>query len=431
MGTYTGLNYWKLAPALDVISWDSYPRWHRPGADMEEASFHAFIHDMCRSFKKGQPFMLMESTPSMTNWQPVPKLKRPGMHALSSLLAVAHGSDTVQYFQWRKSRGSCEKFHGAVVDHAGHENTRVFQDVARLGETLEKLDEVVGASTPVEAAIIYDWENRWAIDDAKCLGYDKGYETTCHRHYMSLWKKGVPMDVIDMEQDFDAYKLLVAPMLYMTRPGVGERIERFVRNGGTFVATYWSGIVDENDLCFLGGFPGPLRQVLGILDEEIDTLYDSDSNQIAFHGENELGLKGRYKVGKYCSLIHAETARTLAVYTDDFYAGRPAVTVNSFGRGQAYYVAARTGDDFLDAFYKPLCASLKLKVPLKTALPKGVVTRMRTDGKNNFIFVMNLDAKSKSVPLGKTKGMDLCTGKKTAEKLTLAPYGVAVIKTTA
>jgi len=430
MGTYPGLDYWKLAPALDVISWDSYPRWHRPGNDLQEASFQGFVHDMCRAFKKGKPFMLMESTPSITNWQPVPKLKRPGLHALSSLLAVAHGSDTVQYFQWRKSTGSCEKFHGAVVDHAGHENTRVFRDVAELGETLIKLDAVAGTSTPVEAAIIYDWENSWAIDDLKCLGPNKAYVTTCHHHYLSFWKQGIAMDVIDMEQDFGSYTLLVAPMLYMLKPGVGERIERFVRDGGTFVATYWSGIADDKDLCFLGGFPGPLRKVLGIWDEEIDTLYEGDSNRIVFHGKNELGLKGSYAVRELCALVHAETARTLAVYGDDFYAGRPAVTANRFGGGQAYYLAARTEDKFLDGFYKALCTRLKLRPSLKTALPKGVVTRMRTDGTNSFLFIMNFSDKAKSVALDNTKGVDLCTGEKTSKKLELAPYGVAVIQTT-
>ena len=431
MGTYPGLDYWKLAPALDVVSWDSYPQWHRPGGDIDEAASQGFIHDMCRAFKKGRPFMLMESTPSMTNWQPVPKLKRPGMHALSSLLAIAHGSDTVQYFQWRKSRGSCEKFHGAVVDHAGHEHTRVFQDVAELGATLKKLDEISGSSVPAEAALIYDWENAWAIDDSKCLGSNKAYDATCHRHYLPFWKAGIAVDVIDMEQDFDSYKLLVAPMLYMVKPGVGERIERFVRNGGTFVATYWSGIVDENDLCFLGGFPGPLRKILGIWDEEIDTLYEVDANQVRFHGENELGLKGSYAVGQLCALIHPETARTLAAYTADFYAGCPAVTVNQFGRGEAYYLAGRTEGKFLDHFYLALAARLKLTPPLEPTLPHGVITRLRTDGTHNYIFAMNFSDQSASVALGSTKGLNLCNGKKTGKTLALNPYGVAVIKTTA
>ena len=138
MGTFPGLNYWKFAKHLDVISWDSYPTWHQ-GDDVALASEVAFVHDINRSLKGGKPFMLMESVPSATNWMPSAKRKRPGMHALSSLQAVAHGSDTVQYFQWRKSRGSAEKFHGAVVDHVGHENTREFRDVTDVGIKLEAL----------------------------------------------------------------------------------------------------------------------------------------------------------------------------------------------------------------------------------------------------------------------------------------------------
>lgn len=265
MEFFEGLNYWKFADLLDVISWDSYPTWHdREGDDSRQAARVAMMHDIIRSIKGGKPWMLMESTPSLTNWQDVSKLKRPGMHLLSSLQAVAHGSDTVQYFQWRKSRGSSEKLHGAVVDHVGHEHTRVFGDVTDVGHALEKLEEVIGTSVPAEAAVIFDWENRWGINDSQGPR-NKGvkYEETAEAHYLALWEQGVPVDVIHMDADFSKYKLLVAPMLYMVRSGVGERIQKFVENGGIFVATYWSGIVDEHDLCFLGGFPGPLRKTLG------------------------------------------------------------------------------------------------------------------------------------------------------------------------
>ena len=348
MGTYPGLDYWKFADALDVVSWDSYPRWHGRKPDTRTAAETAFVHDLNRSLKRGKPFMLMESTPSMTNWQEVAKLKRPGMHLLSSLQAVAHGADTVQYFQWRKGRGGSEKFHGAVVDHVGHERTRVFQDVAAVGAVLKGLDPVVGTTVEPEVALIFDWENRWALEDAQGPRQEKKYEETCHRHYYPFWSQGIPVDVINADCDFSRYRLLIAPMLYMVRPGVAERISRFVADGGTFVATYWSGIVDEHDRCFLGGFPGPLRKVLGIWAEEIDALYDGEVNYVVMTAENSLGLTGVYQARELCDLIHLEGAETLGVYKEDFYAGRPAVTVNRFGKGEAYYLASRNEDQFLE-----------------------------------------------------------------------------------
>ena len=430
MGTYPGLNYWRMAPHLDVVSWDSYPRWHGPRPDHELASEVAFVHDIMRSLKGGKPFMLMESTPSMTNWMPVAKLKRPGMHLLSSLQAVAHGADTVQYFQWRKSRGCSEKFHGAVVDHCGHENTRVFRDVARVGEALRKLDPVIGTTVRPEVAIIYDWENAWAIEDAQGPRRDKGYLPTCKRHHRAFWKRGIPTDVIDTEQGFSRYKLLVAPMLYMVRPGVAERIERFVADGGVLVATYWSGIADENDLCFLGGFPGPLRKVLGIWDEEIDALYDHDRNFVAPVPDNPLGLTGDYEARELCALIHAESAQVLATYKSDFYAGRPALTVNHFGRGRAYYIASRNEERFLDDLYGALARELVLLRAIEADLPEGVTAQVRTDGRARYIFLMNFNPALATVDLGRATYTDLLTDQPVTAQTTLEPYGIMALTET-
>lgn len=428
MGTFPGLNYWKLAAHLDVISWDSYPRWHS-GDDVALAAATAFVHDLNRSFKGGRPFMLMESVPSATNWMPAAKVKRPGMHALSSLQAVAHGSDTVQYFQWRKSRGSAEKFHGAVVDHVGHEHTRVFADVADLGRKLEKLDAVIGTTVHPDVAIIYDWENMWALNDAQGPRRgDKGYLDACHAHYRSFWCRGVPVDVIDMEQDFSPYKLLVAPMLYMLKPGVDERLASFVRGGGTLVTTYLTGIVDENDLCILGGWPGGrLREVLGVWAEEIDALYPDDCNAVLAAEGNSLGLRGEYEARDYCDLIHARTAHVLATYTDDFYAGYPALTVNHYGAGYAYYIASNNDTRFLNDFYGALISKLGILRSLDVELPRGVSAQMRTDGTRKWVFLMNFNAAPTTIDLGAPEWTDLLTGKQVGGTVRLDVYQVMVL----
>lgn len=444
MGTYPGLDYWRLAEDLDVVSWDNYPAWHGrgqvrgrddrwdpEGRDYKLASDVAFVHDLNRSLKGGKPFILMESTPSATNWQPVAKLKRPGMHLLSSIQAVAHGSESVLYFQWRKSRGSSEKFHGAVVDHTGHENTRVFREVSEVGGLLAKLGPVVGTSVSAEVALIYDWENRWAIEGSQGPRNDglTDYERTCKAHYFPFWQLGIPVDVINMDQDFSPYRLLVAPMLYMVRAGVGERIAEFVRAGGTFVATYWSGIANENDLCFLGGFPGPLREVLGIWSEEIDALYPEERNRILVAPGAELPLpRPSYEAFLLCDLIHAEGARVLAEYAADFYAGRPALTVNDFGRGRGYYIASRNEDAFQHDFYEALVGSLEIARNLDVALPAGVTVGQRTDGRRRFLFVQNFTPEPKRITVGATPLVDLATGEKVREAIDLGGWGVRILE---
>jgi beta-galactosidase len=432
MGSYAGLNYWKFADVLDVISWDSYPTWHDPAGDIDRGAWVSFLHDLNRSIKGGKPFMLMESTPSATNWQPVSKLKHDRMHLLASLQAVAHGSDTVQYFQWRKSRGSIEKFHGAVVDHAGHEHTRVFGEVAQVGAALERLTEVVGMTVHPDVAIIYDWENRWAMHDAKGpRNVGLHFDDDVQRFYRPLWQQGVPVDVIDMDQDFSRYKLLIAPMLYMVRPGVGERITRFVENGGTFVATYWSGIVDEHDLCFLGGFPGPLRTVLGIWSEEIDALYDGQRNRITLREGNTLGLSGTYECVELCDLIHLEGAEALAVYDDDFYAGRPALTVNRFGAGRAYYVAPRNEDRFVAEFIEKLIAQAGARRVIETELPSGITAQMRSDGDHEIVFLLNFNPDEQTVALDQAAYVDLLHDTPVHDVVKLAGYGIRVLRRSA
>jgi beta-galactosidase len=426
---FAGLDYAKFAKELDFVSWDSYPTWHDHEDDTGLAAWIGFNHDMFRSLKGGQPFLLMESTPSLTNWQPVSKLKRPGMHILSSLQAVAHGSDSVQYFQWRKSRGSSEKFHGAVVDHVGNEHTRVFKEVSQLGQTLDQIDQVVGTRVEAEVAIIFDTQNRWAINDSQGpRNMGVGYEKTVGQHHKAFWDQGVAVDVIDMESDLSKYKLVVAPMLYMVRAGVGEKIERFVRDGGTFVATYWSGIVNETDLVYQGGFPGPLRKTLGIWSEEIDALHDGQTNAIKMVEGNKLGISGEYGAYELCDIIHLEGAEALAYYQEDFYANYPALTVNELGTGKAYYIASRNIDQFHADFFEKIVDESGVKRVIEGKLPNGVTAQSRTDGEYDYVFLSNFSRETKQVELSDAKYTDLVEHTTISEQVELPPFSVRLFK---
>ena len=421
-------DYWQLAKEIDFISWDSYPMWHREKEETTLACYTAMYHDMMRSLKGGKPFVLMESTPSTTNWQPISKLKKPGMHILSSLQAVAHGADSVQYFQWRKSRGSVEKFHGAVIDHVGHLDTRVGREVSKLGDMLARLSAVAGCRTEARVAIVFDQQSRWAMDDAagpRNMGLE--YEKTVNEHYRPFWEKGIAVDVIDADQPLSQYALVIAPMLYMVRQGFAERAEAFVAEGGHLVTTYWSGIVDETDLCFTGGFPGPLRKLLGIWAEEIDCLGEGERNLVQGLAGNASGLQGPYQVRHLCELIHTETAQALATYRDDFYAGRPAVTVNRFGNGKAWHVASRNDLQFQRDFFAGIINELALPQAVDADFPPGVVATARTDGESTWVFVQNFTAQQQLVtlPEGYTDSM---TDAAAVGETVLLPWDCRVLK---
>ena len=413
MEIFGGLDYFEFCRALDFASFDSYPRWGGPDGEWT-ALCAAFNYDWMRTLKQ-RPFALMESTPSQVNWHDVCKLKKPGMHLLSSLQAVAHGADTVQYFQWRKSRGAAEKFHGAVVDHVGHEHTRTFREVQSVYGALAKLDDVRGAMPEVRAALLFDTQNRWALEDCQGPRRDMGYLETVLEHYRALRRHGVALDVIDETCDFEYYHLVAAPMLYMLRPCVAERLEAFVRRGGTLVCSCRTGCVDEDDLCFLGGFPGPLRQTLGLWVEETDALYDGEANGIRINDGRS------YTCRALCDRIHPETAETLGVYTADFYAGEPCVTRNGLGEGAAYYIATRPDAEFLDDFYTGIANRAGLECPLR-GLPVGVGAMAR----GGLLFVMNFTGRAVRASL--PEGVDVLTGRQTGGETELPVNGVLAIR---
>ena len=369
------VDYHYLKDYIDVISWDAYPTWHEKD-QIRCAVDTAFNHNYFRSLKH-MPFLLMESTPSNTNWQAVSKLKRPGMHRLACLQAVAHGSDSVQYFQWRKGRGGQEKFHGAVIDHNGKASGRVFEDVKQVGISLEKLDEICGTHTNAKVAIIFDNKNSWAISNASgFINADKKYMSTCLQHYKSFWKLGVDVDVISTGEDLNQYSLVVMPMLYSLTQEQIERIEDYVAKGGTVVATYATGYVNETDLCYLGGFPGnQLKDVFGLVADEIDSLYPTDKNSVLWEGES-------YDVVDYCELITPVTAQTLGVYKEDFYQGMSALLKNSYKAGTAYYIGCRDTGELSDALYRQILKGLGIQT---FDLPEGVTVTSR----EKYLFVQN------------------------------------------
>lgn len=259
MGTYKGLDYFKWAKEMDIVSWDNYPSYDTP------VSMTAMCHDLMRGLKDGQSFMLMEQTPSQQNWQPYNSLKRPGQMKNMSYQAVAHGADTVQFFQLRRSVGACEKFHGAVIEHVGHEHTRVFRETAELGRELEKLgDKLLDAMTPAKVGIIFDWANYWALEYTSGPTIELRYVEQIHHYYQELFARNIDVDMISLNSSFEKYDLVIAPCLYMINQEQVQKIDAYVTKGGKFVTTMMSGLVDETDNVHLGGYPGPLKETLGI-----------------------------------------------------------------------------------------------------------------------------------------------------------------------
>lgn len=420
MGFYPELDYFEWAKYMDIVSWDNYPSLDTP------VSFTAMTHDLMRGLKSGEPFMLMEQTPSQQNWQAYNSLKRPGVMRLWSYQAVARGADTVLFFQLRRSIGACEKYHGAVIEHVGHEHTRVFREVAELGRELQQLgDTLLDARTEAKIGIVYDWENRWATELSSGPTIALNYVNEVHKYYDALFQMHVESDMVSVEEDFGKYEIVIAPVMYMVKPGFAKKVERFVAAGGTFVTTFFSGIVNENDLVTTGGYPGELRSVLGIWAEEIDALFPDQKNQIVMK-RSWGSLEGQYECNLLCDLIHSEGAEVLAEYGSDFYKGMPVLTVNTFGEGRAYYVASSPGADFLQGFLKNLCEEKGIK-PLLDA-PAGVEVARRVKNGLEYLFLLNHTAEASAVEIGASERKDLLANAVVTGSVTVPGRGVVILE---
>ena len=414
MGTYKGLDYFKWAKELDIVSWDNYPGYNTPW------SYTAMCHDLMRGLKD-EPFMLMEQTPSQQNWQPYNSLKRPGQMRAQSYQTVAHGADTIQFFQLRRSVGGCEKFHGAVIAHVGTENTRVFREVKQLGEELEQLSPLLpGAANSAEVGIIFDWDNYWAFEYTSGPNVDLLYVDQIHQYYKYFYDRNIAVNMIPVDADFSRYKVIVAPVLYMIKPGMKEALEAFVANGGVLITTYMSGIVGETDNVYLGGYPGPLRALAGIWAEEIDALAPEQTNTVRFTD----GTTAKCRI--VCDLIHTEGAESLASYASDFYEGMPAVTRNAYGSGITYYLATDMDETgiakVLDRAMEDGNVTAVITEPTQLEITK------RTTEAATYYFVMNFRDEAAPLPASLGGKLDLLTGKQTEAGELMNKFDVKIIQ---
>ena len=343
----------RWAKHQDVVGYDSYPM----AADTPERT--AFVFDHVRGLANGRSWLLQEQTPNQTQWQPVNRLRRPGVVRLHSYQSIARGSDGAMFFQWRQSRGAQEMHHGAIVDHSGRTDTRTFREVAAVGAELRALGtEILGSVVPARVALLYDWPVRWALDYRPRLSEALSYEEEVRRYHAALWRRNVPVDIISADDSFAGHDLVIAPLMHLVTEPQADAIASFVRDGGTFVTTYFSGVVGEDARAWLGGRPGPaaLREAMGIRVEAADPFVDGQTNGLAWAaGVGAVGgaASARLASGRcelWAEVVHAEGAEVMATFTEDFVAGSPAITRNDFGRGRAWYVATRPEIGLLDGF---------------------------------------------------------------------------------
>ena len=393
MGLFDRYDHYKMAKHLDFYSNDTYPSWFSTSS-IDEKCFHiARGASLCRNMFGGRPYILMESAPGINVWgQSFRPNKSTEQQLFEAMLFVATGSDSVMYFQWRKGRGGGEKYHGAIVDHLGTSEHRVFQAVKQVGEMLKKMDGVIGTGIDAKIAITHDYETRWALSGAikefEKLGgrSSNGYMKTIDAIFGACWKNNLPADIIAYENDFSKYKVVFMPSPYIMTEELAEKIKAYVRQGGTVVSFHMTAMVNENDLTYIGGMPGcGLRELFGLRVDETSDYSTPDCgivNTVCYNGNS-------YPVKANADITTLEGAESIGTYEGDFFCGASAVSKNRFGKGTAYHIAFCPDDTFADAFLCDLCKELSIKAPEAITGDENVRVVCREGDGEKYYFVLN------------------------------------------
>lgn len=414
MGTYKGLDYFKWAKEMDIVSWDSYPAYDTPWSEV------ALRHDLMRGLKQ-KPFMLMEQTPSQQNWQPYNSLKKPGQMRAQSYQSIAHGADTIQFFQLRRSKGACEKFHGGVIEHAGSIETRVFREVQILGKELATVGaELLNTHTQNKVALLFDWDIYWSLEYTSGPNQDLKYVDQIHHYYEFFYQQNIGIDLVNPSSDLSDYTLVVAPVLYMIKEGIAENLKSYVRCGGNFMTSFMSGIVDQSDNVHLGGYPGPLRDLLGIWVEETDALAPEQRNKILFND----GTSGTARL--LSDIIHLEDATSLGQYTSNFYQGYPFATSHSFGKGKTWYVGTELDKKSKNKLLGEVVTELNLASTINEVTALEVTVRESEDAK--YYFILNFTSEDQGLPVTFYDEVDVLTNQQLKATTQLKPYDTLIIR---
>ncbi|MBG6083958.1 beta-galactosidase [Zhihengliuella flava] len=421
---------WAWGQIVDVVADDHY----LTAADPQAHIGLAFAADLSRSVGGGKPWMLMEHSTSAVNWQPRNVAKRPGEMQRNSLAHFARGADAIMFFQWRASRSGAEKFHSAMVPHAGTDS-RLWREVVELGSAVRQLGEVRGAAVRADVAILLDYESIWAQRLEWRPTNDADPIETIRRFYAALWRDGVTVDFAHPGQDLSGYRLVLAPAQYLLTEEQGRNLTAYVAGGGTLVTSYFSAVVNEHDTVHAGGFLSPLREALGCDVEEFLPLRAGVTEAVSY--TTAAGERVELSCDDWQEDLRLRSAPTgsggadvRAVFTSGPGAElascglKPqaaAITRHRHGHGTGWYLSTRLTEEGLATVLADVYADAGV-TPRRAA---GIERVVRVHSDTEYVTYINHTDAAATVDAA---GTDLLTGERASGELTLPAGRVAVVR---
>ena len=414
------------AREVDIVSNDHYLWAANPRGHVGLA----MAADLTRSVAGGKPWLLLEHSTSAVNWQPRNVAKRPGEMARNSFSHLGRGADSIMFFQWRASRSGAEKFHSAMLPHAGTAS-RVWREVTELGANLGRLTELRGSRVHADVALLWDYESFWAQDLEHRPSEGASHRERVDTYYDRLWRDGHTVDLVRPTQDLSGYKLVVAPASYLLTAEAAANLTAYVEAGGTLLVSYFSGIVDEHDAVHPGGFMAPLRDALGVWVEEFLPLRENESLTVEYRAGAAAAGAASMGATPLTGTVWADDlvldgAEPVGTYADGPKPGSAAITRHRHGAGTGWYVSTALDVDALATVMADVYAGAGLA---PSGIVEGLEVVRRSGDDADYVVAINHTDDGAKLPLD-APATDLLTGEAVTGDADVPAGEVRVLRTT-
>ena len=389
------MNCFDVARTLDFISEDCYPhvgQYQQP----------AFTADLMRGFNHGKSFLDLEVRSGTAGpYSLIDATPPPGLIRLWVWQTVAHGSNGLLFFRWRRNNGGSEQYWQGLLNFDGSP-TSALKEATTVGEELARIGpKLIGGHSPAEIAAIFSYDSLWAlqIGDRK-FPYQE--QLACLSN--AFRRLALNVDVVEPSNDLQGYKLVIAPSLHVVNSEIQHKLQAFVKSGGILILTPRSGFKNQDNLATWVP-PGPLQDLAQVSVSNYTLLQKSSADRwLDFPEENNSyraspdnmiqsvspDWSANYQAQGWADILELRGAQPLFVYTKDYYAGRPAITQASYGKGKVFYVGTFLESQFYIDLAQRACRWANIQSGPK--IPAGMDFALRQKGSLALRFLLNFSS---------------------------------------
>jgi beta-galactosidase len=379
----------KLTQGMDFAAWDNYPVW----GEQDEPfpwQFSAMAQSYVRGLRGNVAFTVMEAMSGIQGHACLGHLPPERQVALWAIQAIARGANRVVFFRWRTAPYGQEQLCHGLIDADNCETERLRMLAAMMVRAKLELGPVIGQTLCSPVCIGYSKDDARVLREQylskglylKAAPYAQaGYDLELARWFAPFATFGINADVKPVGSiDLKSYKIISLPLYQMADPEVVGRLAEWVERGGCLVLGYRAGARDLNNHSVSQILPGIFQKLAGIRVPRFESL---NMTQVALR----IGLApARGQV--WADIIELDTARVAATWTDrrKFYRGHPAVTVNTVGRGQVWYIGTSLNPAGIFLLYRRILTGCGLKFHFSGPHLERI-TRRTVDGRDHTVLL--------------------------------------------